>query len=283
MSEWLGEFYASPKTHALADQALAWGARLLVAILILLVGWWLSRRLAGTTQRVLLRTGADPLLGSFLRNLVFVLLITMVVIGAFQSVGVPTASLLAALGAAGLAIGLALQGSLSNLAAGVLLMVFRPFRVGQYVEVAGVGGTVQSVSLMHTILLTPDNREVILPNAKVAGDVIVNVNARGTRRLDLVVGIALDADIGKAIAIAREVLAADTRVLGEPKPDVIVTQLTDARISLTLQPWVNSADYTRVQGDTLRAVKERFDAAGVRLPTSQHEVVLREIVPAQPH
>ncbi|HEY0231334.1 MAG TPA: mechanosensitive ion channel domain-containing protein [Dokdonella sp.] len=282
MGEWLSEFYASPTTHALADQALAWGVRLLVAILILLLGWWLARRVAGTTQRVLLRGGADPLLGSFLRNLVFVLLIAIVIVGALDRIGVPTASLLAALGAAGLAIGLALQGSLSNLAAGVLLMVFRPFRVGQYVEVAGVGGTVQSVSLMHTTLLTPDNREVILPNAKVAGDVIVNVNARGTRRLDLVVGIAVDADIGQAIAIAREVLAADARVLAEPKADVIVTQLSDARISLTLQPWVNSADYTRVQGDTMRAIKERFDAGGVRLPTSQHEVILREVVPAEP-
>jgi len=282
MGEWLSEFYASPKTHALADQVLAWGARLLVAILILLIGWWLARRLAGATQRVLLRGGADPLLGSFLRNLVFVLLIAMVVIGAFQSVGVPTASLLAALGAAGLAIGLALQGSLSNLAAGVLLMVFRPFRVGQFVEVAGVGGTVQSVSLMHTILLTPDNREVILPNAKVAGDVIVNVNARGTRRLDLVIGIGLDADIGKAIGIARELLAADPRVLAEPKPNVIVSQVSDARVSLTLQPWVNSADYTLVQSDTLRAIKERLDAGGVRLPTSQYEVILREAAPAQP-
>jgi len=276
MGEWFSEFYASPKTHALADQALAWGVRLLLAIVILLIGWWLARRLAGATQRVLLRGGADPLLGSFLRNLVFVLLITMIIIGAFQAVGVPTASFLAALGAAGLAIGLALQGSLSNLAAGVLLMVFRPFRVGQYVEVASVGGTVQSVSLMHTFLLTPDNREVILPNAKVAGDVIVNVNARGTRRLDLTIGIGLDADIGKAIAIARDVLAADPRVLGEPKPNVIVSQVSDARVSLTLQPWVNSTDYTVVQSDTLRAIKERLDAGGVRLPTSQLEVLLRE-------
>ncbi|MEP7044097.1 MAG: mechanosensitive ion channel domain-containing protein [Dokdonella sp.] len=282
MGDRLREFYASLDTHALSVDALAWAGQLLVAILILLIGWWLARRVAGAAQRVLTRGGADPLLGSFLRNLVFVLLIAIVIVGALDRIGVPTASLLAALGAAGLAIGLALQGSLSNLAAGVLLMVFRPFRVGQYVEVAGVGGTVQTVSLMHTILLTPDNRELILPNAKVAGDIIVNVNARGTRRIDLVIGIALDADIGKAISIVREVLAADVRVLGEPKAEVSVSQLSDARISLAVQPWVASADYMRVQGETLRAIKERFDAAGVRLPTSQHEVILREVIAAEP-
>lgn len=282
MSERLHEFYASLDTHALANEALAWGGRLLVAVLILLVGWWFARRIAGAAQRVLMRGGADPLLGSFLRNLVFVLLIALVIVGALDRAGVPTASLLAALGAAGLAIGLALQGSLSNLAAGVLLMVFRPFRVGESIEVAGVAGTVQSVSLMHTFLLTADNRELILPNAKVAGDVIVNVNARGTRRIDLVIGIAGDADIGKAIGAVRELLAADARVLKEPAPEVAVTQLADSRINLAVQPWVKSADYTRVQTDTLRAIKERFDAEGIRLPTPQREVILREVIAAEP-
>lgn len=282
MSEWLGEFYASPKTHALADQALAWGARLLVAILILLVGWWLARRLAGTTQRVLLRTGADPLLGDFLRNLVFVLLITIVVIGAFQSVGVPTASLLAALGAAGLAIGLALQGSLSNLAAGVLLMAFRPFRVGDSIEVGAISGVVQSVSLMQTFLLTGDNREVILPNAKVAGDVIVNVNARGTRRVDLAVGIGHDADVGRAIDLLREVAAADARVLAQPATEAAVVQLAESGVQLALRAWTRSGDYGGVQSDLLRAIKQRFDAEGVALARPSREVVLREVVPAEP-
>ncbi|GAA0715923.1 small-conductance mechanosensitive channel MscS [Dokdonella soli] len=252
----------------------AWSGRLLIALLILLVGWWLARRVAMAVQRVLARAGADPLLGHFLYNLVLVLLLAVVVTGALDRIGVPTASLLAALGAAGLAIGLALQGSLSHLAAGVLLMVFRPFRVGQYVEIAGVGGTVQDVSLMHTRLLTPDNREVVLPNGKVAGDAIVNYSARGTRRLDLVVGIGYGDDIGKAIAVVRELLGAEPRVLADPPADVAVMQLADSSVNLAIRPWVKSGEYWSVQTTLLRAIKERFDAQGISIPVPRREVVL---------
>ena len=282
MSERLRELYASLDTTGFTAALLAWGGRLLVALLILLVGWWLARRLATGAQRVLLRGGADPMLGSFLRNLVFVLLLALVVVGALDRVGVPTASLLAALGAAGLAIGLALQGSLSNLAAGVLLMVFRPFRVGQYIEAFGIGGTVQEVSLMHTRLLTPDNREVVLPNAKVAGDAIINHSAHGTRRVDLVIGIGYGDDIGRAIAAVHELLAADPRVLAEPPADVAVMQLGDSSVDLAIRPWVNSADKWALQTSLLRAIKERFDAEGISIPFPQREVVLRRDPPS-PH
>ncbi|HEX7770032.1 MAG TPA: mechanosensitive ion channel domain-containing protein, partial [Dokdonella sp.] len=231
------ELYASIDATGFGSAVLAWSGRLLVALLILLIGWWVARRIAAAVQRVLVRGGADPMLGSFLRNVVFVLLFVLVLVGALDRAGVPTASLLAALGAAGLAIGLALQGSLSNLAAGVLLMVFRPFRVGQYVEVAGVAGTVQEVSLMHTRLLTPDNREIVVPNAKVAGDAIVNYSARGTRRIDLEVGIGYGEDLDRAIAIVRELIAADARVLADPAPDVAVSRLGDAAVTLTIRPW----------------------------------------------
>ena len=275
MIERLRELYASLDAAGLTAAMVAWSGRLLVALLILLLGWWLARRLAAGAQRVLLRGGADPLLGSFLRNLVFVLLLAIVVVGALDRVGVPTASLLAALGAAGLAIGLALQGSLSNLAAGVLLMVFRPFRVGQYVEVAGVGGTVQDVSLMHTRLLTPDNREVVLPNGKVAGDAIVNYSARGTRRIDLVVGIGYGDDIGRAIGAVQELLATDPRVLADPPADVAVLQLGDVRVNLAIRPWANSADVWGLQTSLLRAIKERFDAEGISIALPPREVVLQ--------
>jgi small conductance mechanosensitive channel len=274
MGDRLRELYASMDTTGLGSVVLAWSGRLLVALLILLVGWWVARRVAAAAQRVLMRGGADPMLGSFLRNVVFVVLFVLVVVGALDRAGVPTASLLAALGAAGLAIGLALQGSLSNLAAGVLLMVFRPFRVGQYVEVAGVAGTVQEVSLMHTRLLSPDNREIVLPNGKVAGDAIVNHSARGTRRIDLVVGIGYGDDVGRAIAVVRELMAADGRVLVEPAPDVAVSQLGDAAVQLAIRPWVNTGDTWAVQTSLLRAIKERFDAEGIRIPTPPREVVV---------
>lgn len=275
MTDRLGEFYASLDTHALANSVIAWGARLLVAVLILLIGWWIARRVSTAAQRVLNRGGADPLLGSFLRNLVFVLLLAVVIVGALDRVGVPTGSLLAALGAAGLAIGLALQGSLSNIAAGVLLMVFRPFRVGQYIEVASVAGTVQTVTLMHTILLTLDNREIILPNAKVASDVIVNVNARGTRRIDMVVGIGYGDDIEKASRIVHELLAAEPRVLKDPAPVVAVLALADSAVNLAVRPWVASSDVFGVQSSLLRAIKDRFDAEGISIPFPQHEIVVR--------
>lgn len=282
MVEWLRGFYASSGARALADTMFGWSGKLLVALLILLVGWWFARRLSAGLQRMLLRGGADPLLGNFLRNLAFVLLLALVVVGALDRAGVPTASLLAALGAAGLAIGLALQGSLSNLAAGVLLMAFRPFRVGDSIEVGAISGVVQSVSLMQTFLLTGDNREVILPNAKVAGDVIVNVNARGTRRVDLAVGIGHDADVGRAIELLREVAAADARVLAQPATEAAVVQLAESGVQLALRAWTRSGDYGGVQSDLLRAIKQRFDAEGVALARPSREVVLREVVPAEP-
>lgn len=282
MNERLREFYASLDARALGDAVFGWSGRLLVALLILAVGWWLARRLATGLQRVLVRGGADPLLGSFLRNLVLALLLAVVVVGALDRAGVPTASLLAALGAAGLAIGLALQGSLSNLAAGVLLMVFRPFRVGDSIEVGSVAGVVQGVSLMQTFLLTGDNREVILPNAKVAGDVIVNVNARGTRRIDLAIGIAHDADVGRAIESLRATAAADARVMAQPAIEVAVVQLVESGVQLALRAWVKSSDYGAVQSDLLRAVKQRFDVEGVNFARPSREIVLREVLPAEP-
>lgn len=281
MGERLREFYASLNTNAVFDAVLGWSGRLLAALLILLVGWWLARRIAAGLQRVLVRGGADPLLGSFLRNLVFVLLLALVVVGALDRAGVPTASLLAALGAAGLAIGLALQGSLSNLAAGVLLMAFRPFRVGDSIEVGAASGVVQNVSLMQTFLLTADNREVILPNAKVAGDVIVNVNARGTRRVDLAIAVAHEADLVQAVELLRAIAVADARVLKQPAIDVAAVQLVESGVQLAVRVWTKSADYGAVQSDLLRAIKQRFDAEGVAFARPQREIVLREVIPAE--
>jgi small conductance mechanosensitive channel len=173
-------------------------------------------------------------------------------------------------------------GVLFGYGAGVLLMVFRPFRVGQYVEVAGVAGTVQEVSLMHTRLLSPDNREIVLPNSKVAGDAIVNHSARGTRRIDLVVGIGYGDDLGRAIAVVRELIAADGRVLAEPAPDVAVAQLGESAVQIAIRPWVNTGDAWAVQTSLLRAVKERFDAEGIRIPTPPREIVMLRDPPVAP-
>jgi small conductance mechanosensitive channel len=276
MAERLRGLYASPDLHAFAIAAASWGARLLVALLILGVGWWLARRLADGVQRMLARGGADPLLGHFLRNLVLVLLLAVVATGALDRIGVPTASLLAALGAAGLAIGLALQGSLSNLAAGVLLMAFRPFRVGDSVQAAGLAGTVQRVTLMHTILHTPDHCEVVVPNARIAAEAIVNYSALGTRRIDLVVRIGYADDIGTAFDAARAALAGESRVLSEPAAEVAVLELGDTGVQLAVRAWVRSSDHGAVRSALLRALKESLGAAGIVLPVPQPALVPRD-------
>ncbi len=276
MTERLREFYASIDVQALSTAIVAWGGRLLAALLILLIGWWLARRASNAIRGVTMRGGADPLLGNFLRNMVFAVLLTLVVVGALDRVGVPTTSLLAALGAAGLAVGLALQGSLSNLAAGVMLMIVRPFRVGEYVEVAGVAGTVKTVGLMQTVLHSPDNRQITVPNGKILGDAIVNYNALHTRRLDLVIGIGYGDDIGKAIGIANAALAADKRVLEDPAPVVAVLELGDSSVNIAIRPWVAASDYWGLKFDLQREIKQQFDANGITIPFPQREVWMRK-------
>ena len=221
------------------------------------------------------RSGADPLLSNFLRNITYVVLLIVVMVGSLDRVGVPIASLLALMGAAGLAIGLALQGSLSHLAAGVLLMIFRPFKVGDLVEISGVEGQVTTVTLMHTKLTTVDNREVTLPNGKVAGDAIINYSALGTRRVDIVVGISYNDDIGKAIAAAMDILDHDERILKNPAPQVMVVGLGDSSVDLGIRPWTNASDAWGVRTSVLRAVKERFDAEGISIPFPQSEIAVR--------
>lgn len=270
-------WFAAADSQPWLAVAVDWGMRIVVALLILLIGWWFARRISRGVSGVMTRGGADPLLSNFLRNITYVALLAVVVVGSLDRVGVPIASLLALMGAAGLAIGLALQGSLSHLAAGVLLMVFRPFKVGDLVEIAGVDGKVDSVTLMHTKLRTVDNREVTLPNGKVAGDAIINYSALGTRRVDIVVGISYNDDIGKAIAAAMDVLETDGRILKDPAPQVMVIGLGDSSVDLGIRPWANASDAWGVRTSVLRAVKERFDAEGISIPFPQSEIAVRSL------
>ena len=205
LSNLLGVKLSDSVTHA--------GLKLLLALLILLVGIWLAARLANFTRRAMQRAAVDVTLIDFLRNLIYGVSIAVLVVMALTTAGVPSAPLVAALGTAGLAIGLALQGSLSNLAWGVLLIVFRPFRVGDFVNAGGIDGTVEQINLMHTRLILPDNREAILPNAKIGSDAILNYNRRGTRRFELKVGIGYKDDIGAAMAEIRQLFDADERIL----------------------------------------------------------------------
>lgn len=248
------------------------GPALLGALLVLLIGSWLAARLANFLQRAMNRASVDPTLSGFLRNLLYGVLIAVLIVIALQTAGVPSAPLLAALGAGGLAIGLALQGSLSNLAWGVLLIVFRPFRVGDFIHAGGVDGTVEGLNLMHTQLVLADNREAIVPNAKIGTDAIINFSRRGTRRFELRVGIGYGDDIGKAIGVVQRLFEADPRILKDPAPTVWTDSLGDSSVNLLLRAYTTTTDFWPAQTDLLRAVKEGFDAEGISIPFPQREV-----------
>lgn len=268
---------AAAATHdvsAYTDQAVQIGLHLVGALLVLLVGMWAARRLANFVHGALARASFDSTLSGFLRNLIYGLLIALLVVTALGVLGVPSAPLVAALGTAGLAIGLALQGSLSNLAWGVLLAVFRPFRVGDYVTAGGVEGTVESLNLMHTLLVMPDGREAIVPNGKIGSDAITNHNRRGTRRFELTMGIGYKDDIGAAMAQIRQLFEADARILQNPAPGVWTSGLGDSSVNLVIRAWTRTADTWGAQTDLLRAIKEHFDAAGISIPIPQRELTV---------
>lgn len=253
-----------------------YGFRILTAILILILGRWIAMFLRRFTVQMMKRSKVEQTVVSFLSNLIYYTLLVFVIIAALNRLGLQTTSFIAIIGAAGLAIGLALQGSLSNFAAGFLLIIFRPIRVGDYVDVAGVSGTVEKIEIFTTQLKTPDNKTVIIPNAKVTGDNIVNWSVKGTRRVDLTVGIGYDSDIDKAKEIITGILAQDARVLSDPPAVVAVGALGESSVDLIARPWVNSADYWNFYWETLEKIKKNFDAADISIPFPQRDVHLFE-------
>jgi small conductance mechanosensitive channel len=265
---------ATHEVSAYTDQAVQIGLHLVGALLVLLVGLWLARRLANFAQRALGRANLDSTLSGFLRNLIYGVLVALLMVTALGVLGVPSAPMVAALGTAGLAIGLALQGSLSNLAWGVLLVVFRPFRVGDYVTAGGIEGKVEQINLMHTLLIQPDNREAILPNAKIGSDAIINFNRLGTRRFELKFGVAYRDDTDKVMATITRLFAADARILKEPAPGVWIESLAGQTVNLVLRGWTRSGDNWSVQSDLLRAIKQQIDAGQISTPWTPQEVTL---------
>lgn len=263
------EFIGNLDIQALQLQLIAWGWRLLVALLIFFIGRWIARRVSLLVRRALDRAGGDPMLSGFVGTFSFGLVLAVVIVAALDQLGVPSASLLAALGAAGLAIGLALQGSLANLASGLLLILTRPFRVGDFVEIGGQSGTVDSLGLLFTRLATGDNREVTIPNREVMATAIVNYSARGTRRIDLLIGIDYASDPSKALGLIRGVLDADPRILAEPAPRLLVMELGESSVDLAVRPWSTTADYWDLRSDLLAEIKRVLEANGIEIPFPQ--------------
>ncbi len=248
-----------------------------IALAIFFVGKIIARILANVVQGAMRRARTDELLVGFIGNITYAILLIAVVLAAVDSLGVNVTSLLAILGAAGLAVGLALKDSLANFAAGVMIIIFRPFKVGDWIEAAGASGTVDQIGLFATMLHSGDNQRIMVPNDSIINGNIVNTNALPTRRIDLIFGISYDDDIARAKEIIRAVLDADERILDDPAPVVRVGELADSSVNLQVRPWVKTEDYWGTRTDLLEIVKIRFDEAGISIPFPQQDVHYREV------
>ncbi len=256
----------------LVEMVSAWGLQVVGAVAVLIIGRMVARALRSGTRGALARAGTDETLIPFLSGLVYYVALAVVLIAVLGLFGIETTSLVAMLGAAGLAVGLALQGTLSNFASGVMLLLFRPFKKGDFVDVAGVKGTVDEVGIFTTVLNTADNVRIIVPNSEIYGSTITNYAAYETRRNDIVIGVSYADDLGTAEAVIRRVLDADERVMREPAPQVAVAELGDSSVNFVVRPWCARADYWDLRFDLLRRLKEELEAAGCSIPFPQRDV-----------
>lgn len=251
---------------------IPWVINIALAIAIFVIGRMVVKFLVSLLGKVLRKGKMEDILVNFISAIANVLLLLVVIVASLDQLGVDTTSLIALVGAAGLAVGLALQGSLQNFAAGVMLIVFRPFKEGDFIEAAGVAGVVEKISIFNTIMRTGDNKEVIVPNGNIYSGVITNYSARDTRRVDMVFGIGYGDDLKKAKALLEEIVTSDERVLQDPAPVIAVSELADSSVNFVVRPWVKSADYWAVKFDTTESVKLRFDQEGISIPFPQMDV-----------
>jgi small conductance mechanosensitive channel len=254
-----------------------WVMNILFAILIVVVGRIVVKWLMKLVRKLMVRADFDPILVNFASSIVNVVLMLFVFIAALDQLGVDTTSLIALIGAAGLAVGLALQGSLQNFAAGVMLVVFRPFKIGDVVDAGGAMGKIEKISIFSTTMITPDNRDIIVPNGQIYSGTITNYSANETRRVDLVFGIGYGDDMRKAKEIMEDIVAKHELILDDPAPGVAVAELADSSVNFNVRPWVNAADYWTVRADVIEQVKTAFDENGISIPFPQMDVHLDKV------
>lgn len=254
--------------------AISFGGKLLVALIIFYVGRIVAKMLVKGIHKVMRAQEVDQILETFVCNLAYWMVMVFVIIAAISQIGVQTTSLIAVMGAAGLAIGLALQGSLSNFAAGVLIVVFRPYRMGDFVEVAGISGSVVQVQILSTILKTGDNKQIVVPNAQIMNSIITNYSANNTRRVDIIIGVSYDDNLDKVRDTLRELVNADSRIMQDPECLIAVAELADSSVNFFVRPWVASSDYWAVKFDLTESIKKRFDQDGISFPFPQRDVHL---------
>ncbi|WP_325891673.1 small-conductance mechanosensitive channel MscS [Grimontia sp. NTOU-MAR1] len=263
---------------------IQYAVNVVTALLILFIGNWVVKKVAGSVAAVLKKRDLDQTVVDFIENMVRYVMFAIVLIAALGRVGVETASIVAVIGAAGLAIGLALQGSLSNFAAGVLIVTFRPFKSGDYVEVGGVAGSVASIQIFSTVLTTPDNKMVVVPNGTVISSPITNYSRHATRRIDFIIGVSYKADLQKTKEVLTRIVKADERVLQDPEPTIGVHALMDSSVNFVVRPWVKTEDYWSTYFDLMQAIKEGLDKEGIEIPFPQmdvhyHSAVAKTVVP----
>ena len=254
-----------------------WGLKVIGALALLIVGIWLAKAIRGSLRKALRRAEMEPTLIPFLSAIVYYLVLAVLITAVLSLFGIETTSLIAVLGAAGFAVGLAMQGTLSNFSAGVMLLVFRPFTVGDFIDAAGVAGKVHEIGIFSTTLNTADNVRIILPNSSVYGTTIKNFTTNDNRRNDLVIGISYGDDIGLAVNTIMGVLKADSRVLADPEPLVAVAELADSSVNLNVRPWCSKDDYWPLRADLNREIKEKLEAAGCSIPYPQTDVHLHQV------
>lgn len=258
------------------DLLMLYGVKVIAAIAIFIIGRWVAKGFQSLTKKLMDKKNVDPTITGFVGNLTYMALLVFVIIAALGQLGIQTTSFIAILGAAGLAIGLALQGSLSNFAAGFLMLIFKPFKVGDYIEAAGVAGTVETIQIFTTTLQTPDNKTIIIPNSGVTNSNIVNYTVKGTRRVDMVFGISYEDDIEKAKQIMADVLGKDDRILKDPPMQIAVSELADSSVNFVVRPWANIKNYWGIYFDAMENIKKAFDEAGVSIPYPQRDVHMYE-------
>lgn len=251
---------------------IQYAVNVVTALLILFIGNWVVKKVAGSVAAVLKKRDLDQTVVDFIENMVRYVMFAIVLIAALGRVGVETASIVAVIGAAGLAIGLALQGSLSNFAAGVLIVTFRPFKSGDYVEVGGVAGSVASIQIFSTVLTTPDNKMVVVPNGTVISSPITNYSRHATRRIDFIIGVSYKSDLQKTKEVLTRIVKADERVLQDPEPTIGVHALMDSSVNFVVRPWVKTEDYWSTYFDLMQAIKEGLDKEGIEIPFPQMDV-----------
>jgi len=266
------ENFLSENSDLLSQYVIHWGIKIVSAILIYVIGRWIAKLIVKSVVKLMLKSNVDASLTKFAGNIINAILTIFILIAAIEQLGVDTTSIMAIFAAAGLAVGLALKDSLSNFSAGVMLIMFKPFKIGDLVSAGGSTGVIEGIQIFNTVMRTGDNQEIIVPNGHIYGGSITNISAREIRRIDLVIGIGYDDNIGIAKQLIEDIISKNTLILTDPAPTIMLLELGESCIDIAVRPWVKTADYWAVRADLLQTIKETFDEKGISIPYPQRDV-----------